>query len=107
MAKGIFIVLDSVGVGGAPDAKHFNDSGANTLGNIFNACAKGMADIGRAGELKIPNLESMGIYHALALAEKKFGKITTSQNQASYAIATSHSLGKDIHNNMDRTIRFI
>lgn len=28
------IVLDSVGIGQAPDAKLFNDEGADTLGNI-------------------------------------------------------------------------
>ena len=30
----ITIVLDSVGIGEAPDAKSFNDQGADTLGHL-------------------------------------------------------------------------
>ena len=36
----IVIILDSVGIGGAPDALEFGDLGANTLGNIASNCAK-------------------------------------------------------------------
>ena len=32
--KGILIVLDAVGIGGATDANDFADMGADTLGNI-------------------------------------------------------------------------
>ena len=41
MARGILIVLDSVGIGGAEDAATFGDEGADTLGHIAAACAKG------------------------------------------------------------------
>ena len=34
MNKGILIVLDSLGVGGAPDASKYGDSEANTFGSI-------------------------------------------------------------------------
>ena len=44
------IVLDSVGIGQAPDAKLFNDEGADTLGNIA-----------KYTNLNIPNLERLGI----------------------------------------------
>ena len=44
------IVLDSVGIGQAPDAKLFNDEGADTLGNIA-----------KYTNLDIPNLEKLGI----------------------------------------------
>ena len=44
------IVLDSVGIGQAPDAKLFNDEGADTLGNIA-----------KYTNLNIPNLEKLGI----------------------------------------------
>ena len=54
MGKGILLILDSVGVGGAPDADDFNDLGANTVGNLVKACAAGKANIGRSGKLKIP-----------------------------------------------------
>lgn len=33
----IIIVLDSVGIGGLPDAKAYNDEGANTIGNLYRA----------------------------------------------------------------------
>lgn len=50
--KRIFlIVLDSVGIGQAPDAKKYNDVGADTLGNI----AKYM------GGIHLPNLEKLGL----------------------------------------------
>lgn len=45
------IVLDSVGIGEAPDAADFNDIGSDTMGNIA---------IHRGG-LKLPNLEKMGL----------------------------------------------
>lgn len=45
------IVLDSLGVGHAEDAKKYNDEGANTLYNINNSVKY----------LNIPNLEKLGI----------------------------------------------
>jgi phosphopentomutase len=33
--RALIIVLDGVGVGGAPDAAKYNDAGANTLGHLF------------------------------------------------------------------------
>ncbi|HHX67217.1 MAG: phosphopentomutase [Miniphocaeibacter sp.] len=44
------LVMDSVGIGEAPDAANFQDEGSNTLGNISKTL-----------DLKIPNLEKMGI----------------------------------------------
>lgn len=50
--KRIFlVVLDSVGIGEAPDAKDYNDVGANTIGNI----AKYM------GGIHLPNLRKLGL----------------------------------------------
>ena len=45
IGKGILIVLDAVGIGGAPDAKKFDDQGADTLGNIRKVCRKGEANL--------------------------------------------------------------
>lgn len=45
------IVLDSLGIGEAPDANKFEDSGADTFGHIAEAC----------GGLHIPNLAQMGV----------------------------------------------
>ena len=50
--KRIFlIVLDSVGVGAAPDAERFGDAGCNTLGT----CRK-------TGKLFVPNMERLGLF---------------------------------------------
>lgn len=51
MKNAIVIILDGVGVGNAPDAKIYNDEGANTLGNIAKAL----------GEIELPNLEKLGL----------------------------------------------
>ncbi|XMB66430.1 phosphopentomutase [Mycoplasmatota bacterium zrk1] len=52
MYKRIFlIVIDSVGVGELPDAKDYNDTGANTLKNLSI----------EAGGIKLPLLEKLGI----------------------------------------------
>ena len=46
MARAFLVVMDSVGIGGAPDAAAFGDSGSNTLGHIVQACADGLATDG-------------------------------------------------------------
>ncbi len=73
MSRAFLIVMDSVGIGGAPDAgKFFNgalpDTGANTLGHIARACAEGDAEQGRSGPLALPNLGALGFWAAEALA---------------------------------------
>ncbi|MCJ7839402.1 phosphopentomutase [Lederbergia sp. NSJ-179] len=45
------IVMDSVGIGEAPDAAKFNDQGADTLGHIAE----------KMGGLSIPNLQNFGL----------------------------------------------
>jgi len=51
--RALIIVLDSVGVGGAPDAGEYGDGGADTLGHLLEA---------RPG-LRLPNLWSLGLGH--------------------------------------------
>ena len=50
MKRVIWIVLDSVGMGEAPDAAAFGDEGASTIGHIME----------KYPDLKIPNLRSLG-----------------------------------------------
>lgn len=50
MKRVFLIVLDSFGIGEAPDAADFGDVGANTL-----------ASIARTGKLNIPNLTALGL----------------------------------------------
>lgn len=49
--QAIIIVLDSVGIGDAPDAEAFGDLGSNTLGNLAQA----------VGGVNLPNLASLGL----------------------------------------------
>ena len=53
MSRVIWIVLDSVGMGEAPDAADFGDQGADTIGHIMD----------RYPDLKIPNLRRIGYGH--------------------------------------------
>lgn len=55
--KAFLLVLDSVGIGAAPDAGDYGDTGANTLAHIGQA----------AGKLKLPTLESLGLGRIPAL----------------------------------------
>ena len=63
MARGIIIVMDSVGCGGARDAVDYGDEGADTLGHIAEACARGQGDRAglRQGPLAAPNLDALGL----------------------------------------------
>jgi len=68
MARAILIVLDSFGIGHAPDAFGFGDEGADTLGHIAAACASGAGDREglRQGPLRLPNLDRLGLGAAAA-----------------------------------------
>jgi len=57
MKRAILIVLDSVGIGAAPDAADYGDSGANTL--VHTAAA--------VGGLNLPCLQKMGLGNIPAL----------------------------------------
>ena len=94
MGRAFLVVMDSVGIGGAPDADaYFNgtlpDTGANTLGHIIEACAAGTANEGRSGPLSIPTLTEMGILEVMALANGAAPGATLS------GAATEISHGKD------------
>ena len=94
MPRAFLVVMDSVGIGGAPDAHaYFNgdvpDTGANTLGHIIKACADGNADTGRKGPLTIPTLSDLGLLEVMSLANgDPFGNTLS-------GAATEVSQGKD------------
>ena len=98
MTRAFLVVIDSVGIGGAPDAATFfngdlPDTGANTLGHIAQACAAGQAEDGRSGPLKIPHLNALGMGAALKLASGlDLGWPTPT---GAFAAATEISRGKD------------
>lgn len=70
MARAFLFVLDSFGIGGAPDAARFGDEGSDTLGHIAAACAGGAADRQglRSGPLHLPNMAALGLGAAAWLA---------------------------------------
>lgn len=97
MSRICLLVLDSLGIGGAPDADLFGDLGADTLGHIAEACAQGLADEGRSGPLRIPVLSSLGLGLAAALSTGRIPPGLESPDPAlgRYGCATEISLGKD------------
>ncbi|KQT53855.1 MULTISPECIES: phosphopentomutase [unclassified Aureimonas] len=70
MARAVLIVMDSFGIGEAPDAEAFGDRGADTFGHILGACALGRADREglRKGPLLLPNLRRLGLHRASGLS---------------------------------------
>ncbi|MDB5523619.1 MAG: deoB [Rhizobium sp.] len=99
MARAFLFVLDSFGIGGAPDAGHYGDLGANTLGHIAEFCAAGAGDRNglRAGRLQVPNLSSLGLIHAHRLASGSVpdGMEIPGKVIGAYAAVTEISRGKD------------
>lgn len=58
--RSIIIVLDSFGVGEAPDAKDYGDVGSNTLEGIYYNTS-----------LNLSNLKSLGLYNIQGLTIKE------------------------------------
>ncbi len=77
--KRIFlIVMDSVGIGEAPDAEKFGDKGADTLGHIAE----------KMGGLNMPNMAKLGLSNireikGIPKAEKPFAYYTKMQEASS------------------------
>jgi phosphopentomutase len=98
MSRAIIIVLDSVGCGAAEDAAAYGDVGADTLGHIAEACAEGRGDRPglRAGLLKLPNLDRLGLGRAMQASTGRappgFG-VADPIGQWGYGVETS--MGKD------------
>ena len=80
--RALVLVLDSVGIGGAPDAATYGDEGANTLGHILE----------RKPELQLAHLESLGLVE-LVQAHRSHRSYTT--YKSSYGKMTERSAGKD------------
>jgi phosphopentomutase len=85
MSRVFLFILDSVGIGGAPDAAKFGDEGANTLGHIADQ-----------RKLKIPHLISLGAAKALqAASDSAHGLDVEAPVKGSWGFATEVSHGKD------------
>jgi len=98
MPRAILCVLDSFGIGGAPDAAAFGDEGSNTLGHIAEACADGGGDQEglRAGPLLLPNLDMLGLGQAAKAACGSLPVGFSGEHKAGvWANAAEVSKGKD------------
>ena len=99
--RALLIVLDSVGVGRAPDAAAYGDEGADTLGHLMD----------RFPGLSLPALWSMGLGHVIGrnpspwvgasygrMTERSVGNITErtgrSREDAREALAGASPLGR-------------
>jgi len=99
MSRVFLLVLDSFGCGGAVDAEHYGDEGADTFGHIADACLVGDADIGgqRQGALTLPFMIRYGLGHAAELASGAYpaGMPYPANVCAQWGIALEQSAGKD------------
>jgi phosphopentomutase len=85
MSRAFLFVMDSVGIGGAPDAAKFGDAGSNTLGHISDHM-----------KLNIPNLVSLGIAKAVQAASgSAHGLDVNAPVTGGWGYATEVSQGKD------------
>ncbi|WP_040489716.1 phosphopentomutase [Fulvimarina pelagi] len=91
MPRAVLIVLDSVGIGGAPDAAEFGDEGSDTLGSVIKAARAGNADRAglRSGPLHLPHLARIGLFHAAG------HRYDADEPEALYGCASEISRGKD------------
>lgn len=90
MSRAILCILDSLGIGGAPDAADYGDAGANTLGHI----AAWRAAAGRP--LNVPNLDALGLGAAAALSTGTLPPGLSAQpKRGLYGVGREVSQGKD------------
>lgn len=76
----IVLVMDSVGIGHAPDAAAFGDEGSNTIGHIAEA----------AGPIRCPNLRRLGLGQLVTTGSDDDVAVT-----GIYGALTETSTGKD------------
>jgi len=96
--RALILVMDSVGIGCAPDAAQYGDEGADTVGHIAEACARGEADDGeREGPLRLPHLVGLGLGEASRLSTGRYppGLEARSEPAACFGCASEQSRGKD------------
>lgn len=81
MRSVVLVVLDSVGIGGAPDAHAYGDAGSATLQHVAEA----------VGGLNLPNLAALG----LGLVAEIKGVAPARTAEGAYGAMTERSAGKD------------
>jgi phosphopentomutase len=83
MPRAFLLILDSLGIGGAPDAASFGDEGANTLGHICDHM-----------RLNVPHLASLGLGEAAAISTGR-NPLAPQPLIGRYGVAREVSRGKD------------
>lgn len=81
LERATIIVLDSLGVGAAPDADKYGDKGTNTLGNIAFS----------TGGVNLPNLGKLGLGNIIEV----LGVPPVKDSEANYGKAMEKAIGKD------------
>ena len=85
MPRAILCILDSFGIGGAPDAADYGDEGADTLGHIAANY-----------DLHLPNLDALGLGAAAALSTGRIPRGLTDQPRGGrFGVGREVSRGKD------------
>ena len=99
MARAIILLLDSFGIGSAPDAERFGDKGADTLGHICCWMAENRKNAdGSPKYLHLPNLAALGLQKASELSTGKplaHSLAADSKLTGAYTYAQEVSRGKD------------
>jgi Phosphopentomutase len=69
MSRAVILLLDSFGIGNAPDAAKFGDAGADTFGHIVKWCAENRKNPdGTPNYLHLPNMARLGLGRASKLS---------------------------------------
>jgi phosphopentomutase len=92
MSRAIWLVLDSLGLGAAPDAGAYGDAGADTFGHIAAVCAASPR-----GPLHLPNLSRLGLpqAHADAHGRAAPGFELAPPPEGLWGYAVERACGKD------------
>ena len=95
--RALILVMDSVGIGAAPDAANYGDEGADTVGHIADACMAGRANRPqREGPLRLPTLVALGLGEACRISTGRVPPGLDGRVQhARHGCASEISRGKD------------
>ena len=91
MTRALVIVLDSFGLGAAPDAARFGDVGADTFGHIAQWC------VAQGRPLRLPHLAQLGLPQAAHAASGRWpaGVERSEAPEGAFGAAAERSSGKD------------
>lgn len=90
MGRAVILMMDSFGIGGAPDADKFGNTGANTFGHIAL----------KYPDLQIPNLLKLGLGKAAELASGTPPSLSA-QNESGLNLPTAYGSMKEISADKD------